>query len=88
MQGNKFRVGINALADILPLQGEVDNPIIPVKIDLVVPFKNLIICRDSMFPKPNSIKDAIDIAEEFIDTKNFCDPIFNNGTYSFVPKVD
>ena len=73
---NLFQVTLGAL---------VENES-PLKLDAVIPFTGFSIARDGFFPKPDSTKNAIDIASEFIDVKSFHEPSFENRVYSFEPK--
>ncbi|MFD2232165.1 hypothetical protein [Alkalimarinus sediminis] len=83
---NLFNLKLKANADFSGYYGGDENSSMPITVDLTVPFTNFIIRRDNLFPKPNSIEEALVVSNEFIDTTTFKEPSFDGEVFKFEPK--
>ncbi len=85
-KNNMFRTKISTHVDFSGYLENDENPSMPVAVDLVIPFTGFTIQRDSFFPKPNNLEEAIDLASPFIDIKSFQEPTFTDGKFVFKPR--
>lgn len=84
---NLFRVRFSAKANFSGFADDDVDPEMPIEIDTVVPFTGFTIRQETFSPRPSNEEEAVNVASEFIDPTSFHAPTFEDGVFSFEPKL-
>lgn len=85
IKDNVFRIQIETDVDFSGYTDGDENPSMPIKVDIEIPFSEIIIRGCNLEPELKDMNEAIKVASEFIDTKSFKAPSMDDGVFRFEP---
>lgn len=88
-QANLFRVAVDLLVDFDGYYSGDEDPAMPVRGEMDIPFIGLLVNPGNLFPKPVNLSDVRKVLLEFVDLSAYCEPEPQEGDgFIFRPAVE
>jgi hypothetical protein len=86
-EGHLFKVRMSMVVDFTGYTGRDRNPEMSVAGEALVPFKGVYVVPENLFPKPMTVSEVKEVAQDFIDLSAHREPYREKHKFIFEPLI-